>query len=74
MEEGKYDEAAEEKQRLEEKQRAVRKRREEMQIPYKPMYFKEVEDEHSGEKAYIYLGNYWEKRKKLDYADLPDLF
>ena len=74
MEEGNYDMAAEEKHRLEEKQRAVRKRREDMGIMYKPAYFKEVEDEHCGEKAYIYLGNYWEKRKKMDYVDCPDLF
>jgi hypothetical protein len=39
MEEGKYDLAAEEKHRLEEKQRAVRKQREEMGIEYKPRFF-----------------------------------
>ena len=41
---------------------------------HKPMYFKECDDEFCGEKAYVYLGNYWEKRKKLDYRDCPDLF
>ncbi|CDW78336.1 oxysterol-binding protein [Stylonychia lemnae] len=74
MEEGNYDMAAEEKHRLEEKQRVVRKRREDKQILHKPAYFKEVDDEHCGEKAYVYLGNYWEKRKKMDYVDCPDLF
>lgn len=74
MEEGRYDEAADEKHRLEEKQRAVRKKREAAKIPYKPMFFKEVDDEYCDEKAYVYTGNYWEKRKNLDYADYPDLF
>ena len=74
MEEGKYDLAASEKNRLEDKQRQVRKRREEQHIPYKPLYFKEVDDEISGEKKWVYLGNYWPKRKSLDYNDLPDLF
>lgn len=74
MEEVKYDLAASEKHRLEEKQRAVRKKREEMQIHHKPLYFKEVDDDISGEKKWVYLGNYWEKRKNLDYSDQPDLF
>jgi len=38
------------------------------------MYFDEVEDEIGGEKTYKYNGIYWDKRKKLDYADCPDLF
>lgn len=74
MEEGDYDRAADEKHRLEEKQRAVRKRREEEQVIWKPLYFKEITDEHCGEKSYEYLGNYWDKRKKMDYKDLPELF
>lgn len=36
MEEGDYDRAAEEKHRLEEKQRAIRKQREENQIIWRP--------------------------------------
>lgn len=74
MEEGGYDRAAEEKQRLEEKQRAARRQMEKDQIIHKPLFFKEVDDEHCEEKAYVYLGNYWEKRKNLDYHDCPDLF
>lgn len=74
MEEGKYDNAASEKHRLEEKQRTIRKKREEMQILYKPSFFKEVDDDINGEKKWVYLGNYWEKRKNLDYVDFPDLF
>ncbi len=39
MEEGNYDRAADEKHRLEEKQRAVRKHREKSNIEYKCKYF-----------------------------------
>lgn len=74
MEEGTIDLASKEKHRLEEKQRATRKIREEMQIPYKPMFFEETEDEISGEKTYIFTGEYWERRKKLDYRGMLDLY
>lgn len=74
MEEGDYDRAAEEKHRLEEKQRTIRKQKEAMGIEYKPRYFEQVDDQYSGEKMYQFNNIYWEKRKNLDYADLPDLF
>ena len=75
MEEGKYDEATEEKHSLEEKQRVVRKQREEMGIEYKPKFFTQVPDEYSNEKKmYEFNHTYWEKRKNMDYNDLPDLF
>lgn len=44
MEEGDYDRAADEKHRLEEKQRAVRKQREKEGIDYKCKYFEQVFD------------------------------
>ena len=74
MEEGKIDKAAAEKHRLEEKQRAVRKQREAQGIHYKPIYFVEYHDEHSGEKSYKFNDTYWEKRKKNDWHDSQDLF
>ena len=76
MEQGNLDIAAKEKHRLEEKQRAARKIREEMQIPYKPLWFTEQEEEieGGGTKAYIFKGTYWDKRKKQDYSEFPDLY
>ena len=74
MEEGNYDKAAEEKQKLEEKQRTVRKQMEKMGIEYNPRYFEQVDDLYSGGKMYQFNNTYWKRRKNLDYADLPDLF
>lgn len=74
MEEGDIDKAAEEKHRLEEKQRAVRKQREKLGLEYKPKYFNQTIDPHSGENMYQFNSTYWEKRAKLDYSDMPDLY
>jgi len=74
MEEGNYDRAADEKHRLEEKQRAVRKHREKNNIEYKCKYFEQVLDKYSGEMMYQFNNTYWEKRKGLQYADMPDLY
>ena len=73
MEEGKYDEAADEKHRLEEKQRAQRKEREVAQLMYKPTYFIEGEDD-KGYKDYKFNNIYWDKRKKVDWKHSLDLF
>jgi hypothetical protein len=74
MEEGNYDTAANEKHRLEQKQRAARKIKEENQIPYKPLWFVECDDEIGDEKTYKFGGKYWEHRKRLDWSECPDLF
>ena len=75
MEEGRYDEASEEKHRLEEKQRAARKLNEELGVEYKPFYFEQVDDEFSAEKKmYKFNHTYWHRRKNLDYDGLPDLY
>lgn len=74
MEEGDYDRAAEEKHRLEEKQRAVRKQREAQGIEWVPRYFNQTIDPISGEKIYEFNNKYWDMRKKLAYSDLPDLY
>lgn len=74
MEEGKIEEAAAEKHRLEEKQRAIRKQREAQGLHHKPLYFVEYQDEHCGEKSYKFNDVYWEKRRKNDWRDSPDLF
>jgi hypothetical protein len=74
MEATQFDPAAAEKHRLEEKQRAVRKEREKAGIEYKCKYFEQVLDPISGQMMYKYNGRYWDKRKNMDYADMPDLY
>jgi oxysterol-binding protein 1 len=74
MEQGLYDPAAAEKHRLEEKQRAVRKQREKTNDEYRCKYFEQVLDSISGEMMYKYNGRYWDKRRKMDYGDMPDLY
>jgi hypothetical protein len=74
LEEGDIERAAEEKHRLEEKQRAKRKANEHMGIEHRPLYFKETIDSLTGEKMYVFTGNYWDIRKKMDYSNMPDLY
>lgn len=66
--------ALEEKKRLEEKQRTIRKEREEKGGEYNPKWFKEEIDELTGTKTYIYQGNYWEQREKGVFEEPLDLF
>lgn len=66
--------ALEEKKRLEEKQRTIRKEREEKGVEYNPKWFKEEIDELTGTKTYIYQGNYWEQREKGVFEEPLDLF
>lgn len=69
LEEGKIDQAANEKFRLEEKQRAAKRARDEQSIEYHPRWFKLVD------KAWIFKGDYWEYRKANKWPDdLPDIF
>ena len=66
--------ALEEKKRLEEKQRKIRKEREEKGSEWTPKWFKEENDDVTDTKAYIYHGNYWEQREKGIFEDPLDLF
>ncbi|OCT70303.1 hypothetical protein XELAEV_18037226mg [Xenopus laevis] len=84
MENGNWDEANSEKQRLEEKQRNTRKRREaereragEDGSPvdtYRPMWFERKMDPVSKEMTHIYRGTYWECKERQDWASCPDIF
>lgn len=63
MERGEYDQAAVEKNRLEEKQRAVRKRREAGDLPeFQPRWFKRSTDKDTGENYWDFNEEYWELR------------
>lgn len=74
MEDGRYDEAGDEKFRVEEKQRAARRKREENNIEYHPQWF--VRDTHPITKAkyWRYTGKYWVKRSDHDLKDCGDIF
>ncbi|XP_044845797.1 oxysterol-binding protein 2 isoform X8 [Mauremys mutica] len=84
MENGKWDEANVEKQRLEEKQRAVRRRREAEAVEaleegkdyegYIPLWFERKVDPLTGELICVYKGGYWEAKEKQDWDLCPDIF
>ncbi|XP_055055016.1 oxysterol-binding protein 2 isoform X2 [Misgurnus anguillicaudatus] len=84
MEEGRWDEANAEKQRLEEKQRATRRRREaeaseaidegQEYEGYKPLWFQQRTDERTGETIYVYKGGYWEAKERQDWSQCPEIF
>lgn len=66
--------AANEKLRVEDKQRKLRKERESKGIEYKPKYFEEYVDPDTGEKGYKYVRDYWEDRRKGDWSHIEDIF
>ncbi|CCK72533.1 uncharacterized protein KNAG_0K01700 [Huiozyma naganishii CBS 8797] len=74
MEEGEYDKAAEEKNRVEEKQRAVRKTREQEGTKYEPRWF--ARDVHPVTKKpfWHYKGEYWTLRESKKLAGEGDIF
>ncbi|KAK2845320.1 hypothetical protein Q7C36_010174 [Tachysurus vachellii] len=84
MEDGRWDEANMEKQRLEEKQRAVRRRREaeasdaidqgQEYEGYKPLWFHQRTDPLTGETNFVYKGGYWETKDRQDWRMCPDIF
>ncbi|CAN0333898.1 unnamed protein product [Lampetra fluviatilis] len=84
MENGKWDEANAEKQRLEEKQRLVRRRREaelasaaeegRKHESYRPMWFERKEDPFTREVSCIYRGGYWETKEKQEWKIIQDIF
>ena len=68
------DKAGDEKHRLEEEQRARAKQYKKDGFIPKPLYFEETYDDLTGELIYKYKGNYWDKRYKHEFDDLPKLF
>ncbi|XP_073416978.1 oxysterol-binding protein 1-like [Dendrobates tinctorius] len=84
MENGNWDEANVEKQRLEEKQRTARRRREAEREKvgdddspvdsYKPLWFDRKMDPVSKEITHIYRGTYWEAKEKQHWSACPDIF
>ncbi|KAK5991099.1 Oxysterol-bindinghomolog C2F12.05c-like protein [Cladobotryum mycophilum] len=64
MEEGEYDFAATEKNRLEENQRSRRREREEAGEEFMPAWFSKARCEVTGEEYWQFNGKYWEQRDK----------
>uniref|UniRef100_A0A672H4Q2 Oxysterol-binding protein n=1 Tax=Salarias fasciatus TaxID=181472 RepID=A0A672H4Q2_SALFA len=84
MEEGRWDEANAEKQRLEEKQRSARREREREAASqrsataphdnYQALWFERCEDRITGEQVHIYKGGYWENKERGSWDGCPDIF
>lgn len=74
MEEGRYDEAADEKRRVELKQREARKIREESKKSYRPQWFVKSRHPETGDAYWEFTGDYWQKRKEKDLGHAMDIF
>jgi len=74
MEDGEYDMAATEKNRVEEKQRAARRIREAAGEEWKPKWFVKKVDSTTGESFWEFNGEYWRKRKEGDWSVCDDIF
>jgi hypothetical protein len=64
MEDGEYDFAATEKNRLEEAQRSRRREREARGEEFKPAWFTKTKSEITGDDFWQFNGKYWEQREK----------
>ncbi|KAM7419505.1 hypothetical protein PAMA_016563 [Pampus argenteus] len=87
MEEGRWDEANAEKQRLEEKQRTTRREREREAVKaagspeegahqdnHQALWFEKIDDSVSGETLHVYKGGYWETKDSGSWDICPDIF
>ncbi|TKA78156.1 hypothetical protein B0A49_01943 [Cryomyces minteri] len=79
MEDGQYDFAATEKNRVEEKQRAKRRQREAAGEEFVPRWFTKERDKVTGEEFWKFTGEYWKVRngvaeEKGTWAGCEDIF
>ena len=74
MENGDYDTACEEKNRVEQKQREARRRREENRQSYKPKWFAKEKHPLTGDVYWKFQGQYWKCRRDGKLGDTPDIF
>uniref|UniRef100_A0A0X3NGR4 PH domain-containing protein n=1 Tax=Schistocephalus solidus TaxID=70667 RepID=A0A0X3NGR4_SCHSO len=86
MEEGLWDEANTEKERLEAKQRLKRKIWEEAEAsgttnfnpsigpPYKPVWFSPIFDKYTNENCHVFTDEYWQAKAKQDWSRCPDIY
>jgi len=71
MEDGQYDFAATEKNRVEEKQRATRRRREQKGEEFVPKWFSATKCEITGQAYWKFNGKYWDEREKAGTGVQP---
>ncbi|ODV69145.1 hypothetical protein HYPBUDRAFT_152315 [Hyphopichia burtonii NRRL Y-1933] len=74
MEDGRYDEAADEKHRVEQKQRAARKEREINRETYKPNWFVKKTHPITGDNFWEYNEKYWPTRRDQKLEGCADIF
>jgi len=85
MEEAAWDEANDEKVRLEEKQRQKRRKREAeaeeakargelLDNHHRPVWFRKEQDSVTGALIYKYSGGYWEAKRTQNWTMCPDLY
>lgn len=74
MEDGQYDLASEEKNKVEEKQREARKQREIKGEVYEPYFFKRSKHPVTGEEYWQYKGTYWQDRDEGKLKNYKDIF
>jgi len=77
MEEGRWDEANQEKLRLEEKQRQNRRTRETQtggHDNYTSKWFQKQHDQLTDSEMHIYTNEYWQCKQKQDWSRCPDIF
>ncbi|KAL8675602.1 MAG: hypothetical protein Q9168_000114 [Polycauliona sp. 1 TL-2023] len=74
MEDGEYDLAATEKNRVEEKQRAKRREREEKGEEWSPRWFVKAKDEATGEEFWRCTGEYWKCRERREWSKVEEIF
>ncbi|OWB63544.1 hypothetical protein B5S29_g4531 [[Candida] boidinii] len=74
MEDGEYDFAAEEKNRVEEKQRAARRAREESGESYVPEFFTKKIHPVTGDEYWEFDHSYWKRRKSGELKKYKDIF
>ncbi|KAL2069239.1 hypothetical protein VTL71DRAFT_15577 [Oculimacula yallundae] len=69
MEDGEYDFAATEKNRVEEKQRATRREREQRGEEFEPHWFHKATCPITGEAFWQFNGKYWKEREKAEKGE-----
>ena len=69
MEEGRWDEATDEKARIEGREQARAK------SDHYPIWFKrEPDEQNGGEDLFAYQGGYWEAKQRQQWNKCPDIF
>ncbi|ODV86022.1 hypothetical protein CANARDRAFT_17296 [[Candida] arabinofermentans NRRL YB-2248] len=74
MENGEYDLAASEKNRVEEKQRLAKRERDAKNEIYEPCFFKLDKHPVTGDEYYNYKDNYWSLRRDGKLKDYKDIY